>query len=87
MYGAATPYLLKIVFSVFKKDRLCYNFCKILNLEGNVNSMTGSSDTTILLNGCISLLVELQRLRVCDQRGYPVMFLTESQPDLDHYSV
>ena len=40
-------------------------FEEILNLEGHPNCITGSRITAILL-------VELQRWRVCDQRGYPV---------------
>ena len=34
--------------------------------------ITVSRVTVILLNGWICLLVELQRWRVCDQRGQPV---------------
>ena len=45
-----------------------------LNPEGHQNPISGSKVKAILLKGWISLLVDLQRWRVCDQRGYPVQY-------------
>ena len=49
--------------------RLCCILLEILNLDGHLNCITGSRVTVISLNEWI--LVELQRWRVCYQRGLP----------------